>query len=77
MLKIPLLRTERGNASQNMLEPAFALHYNSRSYGFRTGRSAQDAQKVLFSNLSSKSNGIEKESLNSIESVSTGLATPP
>jgi RNA-directed DNA polymerase len=30
------------------------------SYGFRTGRSAHDAQKILFNNLRSYCNGIEK-----------------
>jgi group II intron reverse transcriptase/maturase len=34
--------------------------FHARSYGFRTGRSAHDAQKFLFQNLRSKSNGIEK-----------------
>jgi RNA-directed DNA polymerase len=34
--------------------------FHERSYGFRPGRSAHDAQKVLFSNLRSQSNGINK-----------------
>jgi group II intron reverse transcriptase/maturase len=34
--------------------------FHARSYGFRTGRSAHDAQKFLFNNLRSMSNGIEK-----------------
>ncbi len=34
--------------------------FHARSYGFRTGRSAHDAQKILFNNLSSKSHGIDK-----------------
>ncbi|MEK0183164.1 reverse transcriptase domain-containing protein, partial [Microcoleus anatoxicus] len=34
--------------------------FHARSYGFRTGRSAHDAQKKLFHNLRSQSNGIEK-----------------
>ncbi len=33
---------------------------NNRSYGFRPGRSAHDAQKYLFLNLSSNVHGIEK-----------------
>ena len=42
------------------LEPAHEATFHARSYGFRTGRSAHDAQKFLFLNLSSKVNGIEK-----------------
>ena len=42
------------------LEPAHEATFNARSYGFRTGRSAHDAQKLLFNNLRSKSNGEEK-----------------
>ena len=42
------------------LEPAHEAIFHARSYGFRTGRSAQDAQKILFTNLSSHANGIEK-----------------
>ena len=34
--------------------------FHARSYGFRTGRSAHDAQKILFSNLNSQAKGIEK-----------------
>ncbi len=43
------------------LEPACALQLSrAGSYGFRTGRSAHDAQKILFNNLRSCCNGIEK-----------------
>lgn len=41
-------------------EPAHEATFHSSSYGFRAGRAAQDAQKFLFDNLRSKSNGIEK-----------------
>ena len=34
--------------------------FHARSYGFRAGRSAQNAQKFLFDNLRSTCNGIEK-----------------
>jgi Reverse transcriptase (RNA-dependent DNA polymerase) len=34
--------------------------FHSQSYGFRTGRSAHDAQKRLFLNLRSQSNGKDK-----------------
>ena len=42
------------------LEPAHEATFHARSYGFRTGRSAHDAQKYLFINLRSSSNGINK-----------------
>ena len=34
--------------------------FHARSYGFRTGRSAHDAQKHLFNQLNSRVKGIEK-----------------
>lgn len=42
------------------MEPAHEATFHANSYGFRTGRAAQDAQKFLFDNLRSMSNGIEK-----------------
>jgi len=42
------------------LEPAHEATFHAASYGFRAGRAAQDAQKFLFDNLRSQSNGIEK-----------------
>jgi len=42
------------------LEPAHEATFHARSYGFRTGRSAHNAQKYLFDNLNSRVNGIEK-----------------
>ena len=45
------------------LEPAHEATFHSRSYGFRPGRSAHDAQKILFLNLSSKAHGIDKRVL--------------
>jgi retron-type reverse transcriptase len=42
------------------LEPAHEATFHARSYGFRTGRSAHDAQKILFTNLNSNANGIDK-----------------
>jgi RNA-directed DNA polymerase len=42
------------------LEPAHEATFHANSYGFRTGRSAHDAQKILFLNLRSYSKGIEK-----------------
>lgn len=42
------------------LEPAHEASFHARSYGFRTGRSAHDAQKFLFDNLRSTANGKDK-----------------
>jgi RNA-directed DNA polymerase len=42
------------------LEPAHEATFHARSYGFRTGRSAHDAQTYLFQNLASSKNGINK-----------------
>ncbi len=42
------------------LEPAHEATFHARSYGFRPGRSAHDAQKNLFTNLRSTSNGLNK-----------------
>ncbi|MEA5597059.1 group II intron reverse transcriptase/maturase [Rivularia sp. UHCC 0363] len=42
------------------LEPAHEATFHARSYGFRTGRSTQDAQKIIFNNLRSISNGQNK-----------------
>lgn len=43
------------------LEPAHEALFHPRSYGFRTGRSAHDAQKFLFQNLNSFCKGINKK----------------
>ena len=45
------------------LEPAHEALFHARSYGFRPGRSTHDAQKVLFMQLRSQSNGINKRIL--------------
>ena len=42
------------------LEPAHEATFHERSYGFRPRRSAHNAQKILFLNLSSNSKGYEK-----------------
>ena len=42
------------------LEPAHEATFHARSYGFRPGRSTHDAQKKLFHNLRSQSDGINK-----------------
>ena len=45
------------------LESAHEATFHARSYGFRTGRSAHDAQKYLFHNLRAQSHGIEKRAI--------------
>ena len=61
MLKIPTIADRAWQClAKHALEPAHEATFHARSYGFRTGRSAYDAQKYIFNNLSSSSNGIEK-----------------
>jgi group II intron reverse transcriptase/maturase len=61
LLKIPTIADRAWQClAKYALEPAHEATFHARSYGFRTGRSAHDAQKFLFINLSSKANGIEK-----------------
>jgi RNA-directed DNA polymerase len=45
------------------IEPAHEALFNARSYGFRPGRSTHDCQKLLFQNLNSGVNGMEKQIL--------------
>lgn len=42
------------------LEPAHETTFHARSYGFRPGRAAHDAQKFMFDHLRSHCNGINK-----------------
>jgi RNA-directed DNA polymerase len=61
MLKVPTIADRAWQClAKYALEPAHEGTFHARSYGFRTGRSAHDAQKYLFDNLRSKSNGIDK-----------------
>jgi RNA-directed DNA polymerase len=61
MLKVPTIADRAWQClAKYALEPAHEATFHSRSYGFRTGRSAHDAQKFLFLNLSSRANGIDK-----------------
>ncbi|MEA5606442.1 reverse transcriptase domain-containing protein, partial [Nostoc sp. UHCC 0252] len=61
MLKIPTIADRSWQClAKYALEPAHEATFHARSYGFRTGRSAHDAQKYIFDNLKSQSNGIEK-----------------
>ncbi|MEH1891722.1 MAG: reverse transcriptase domain-containing protein [Nostoc sp.] len=61
ILKIPTIADRAWQClAKYALEPAHEATFHARSYGFRTGRSAHDAQKYIFLNLSSKVNGINK-----------------
>jgi retron-type reverse transcriptase len=61
MLKIPTIADRAYQCLiKYALEPAHEATFHARSYGFRTGRSAHDAQKILFQNLNSQANGIDK-----------------
>jgi RNA-directed DNA polymerase len=61
MLKVPTIADRAWQClPKYALEPAHEATFHARSYGFRTGRSAHDAQKLLFSNLNSSANGIDK-----------------
>ncbi len=42
------------------LEPDRVATFHAKSYGFRPGRAAQDAQKILQTNLNSRARGFEK-----------------
>ena len=61
MLKVPTIADRAWQClAKYALEPSHEATFHARSYGFRTGRSAHDAQKILFLNLNSKANGINK-----------------
>jgi RNA-directed DNA polymerase len=61
MLKVPTIADRAWQClAKNALEPAHEATFHARSYGFRTGRSAHDAQKILYINLNSHANGINK-----------------
>jgi len=61
ILKVPTIADRAWQClAKYALEPAHEATFHARSYGFRTGRSAHDAQKILFTNLRSCCNGIEK-----------------
>jgi RNA-directed DNA polymerase len=61
MLKVPTIADRAWQClAKYALEPAHEATFHARSYGFRTGRSTHDAQRQLFNNLSSNSNGKDK-----------------
>jgi RNA-directed DNA polymerase len=60
-LKVPTIADRAWQCiAKFALEPAHEATFHAKSYGFRTGRSAHDAQKLLFLNLRSNANGINK-----------------
>jgi RNA-directed DNA polymerase len=61
ILKVPTIADRAWQClAKFALEPAHEATFHARSYGFRTGRSVHDAQKILFLNINSKANGIDK-----------------
>lgn len=61
LLKVPTIADRAWQCLVKLaLEPAHEATFHARSYGFRTGRSAHDAQKQLFDNLNSRVNGKDK-----------------
>ncbi len=61
MLKVPTIADRAWQClAKYALEPAHEATFHARSYGFRTGRSAHDAQKILYTNLQSNHHGIGK-----------------
>ena len=61
LLKVPTISDRVWQClAKYALEPAHEETFHANSYGFRSGRSAHDAQKILFLNLSSHANGIDK-----------------
>jgi len=61
MLKVPTIADRAWQClAKFALEPAHEATFHPRSYGFRTGRSAHDAQKYLYDNLNSRRGGSKK-----------------
>ncbi|WP_310412575.1 reverse transcriptase domain-containing protein [Chamaesiphon sp. OTE_8_metabat_110] len=61
ILKVPTIADRAWQClAKFALEPAHEATFHARSYGFRTGRSTHDAQKVIFQNLRSNCDGINK-----------------
>ncbi len=61
MLKVPTIADRAWQClAKYALEPAHEATFHARSYGFRSGRAAHDAQKILYTNLQSNHRGIDK-----------------
>ena len=64
ILKVPTISDRAWQClAKYALEPAHEATFHPNSFGFRTGRSAHDAQKWLFHQLKSSSNGNKKRIL--------------
>lgn len=64
ILKIPTIRDRAWQCLVKLVvEPAHEAKFHALSYGFRPGRCTHDAQKVIFCNLNSRSNGKTKRIL--------------
>lgn len=64
MLKVPTIADRAWQCLiKYAVEPAHEALFHERSYGFRPGRGAHDAQKFLFQNLNSQAKGIDKRIL--------------
>jgi group II intron reverse transcriptase/maturase len=60
-LKVPTIKDRAWQCLvKYAMEPAHEATFHARSYGFRPGRSAHDAQKIMFINLRSATNGKSK-----------------
>lgn len=61
LLKVPTISDRCWQClAKYALEPAHEATFHEHSYGFRTGRSAHDAQRQIFNQLNSDNNGINK-----------------
>ena len=61
ILKVPTISDRAWQAiAKFALEPAHEATFHARSYGFRPGRSAHDAQRILYNNLRSFCKGYQK-----------------
>ena len=64
ILKVPTISDRAWQClAKYAIEPAHEALFHARSYGFRPGRAAHDAQKILFLNLSSNKGGLSKKIL--------------
>lgn len=64
MLKVPTIADRAWQCLvKYAIEPAHEALFHARSYGFRPGRSTQDARQFIFLNLKSNANGINKRIL--------------
>ncbi|NET39757.1 MAG: RNA-dependent DNA polymerase [Cyanothece sp. SIO1E1] len=61
LLKVPTMADRAWQClALSAIEPAHEATFHAQSYGFRPGRSAWDAQKMLFLKLKSTSKGLDK-----------------